>query len=526
VFTQMLPICEALEQTVRQYEQNTISISFVLKRNDVSELNPDQINQSFMYTLVLKDILLTIPFDKLDFKEFIDCCRDSYANNETELKIIDELEHKYHKDKSIWWYTREGFLYRVLNQALRSMDIDVIIIMGFFIQDLHNRIKKLHSKQFGDRHSAKPFVVYRGQVLSNKVFDQMEKANGGLVSFNSFLSTSKDHKVAEKFARRALTKEDSIGIIFVMTIDPSISSTPFASISNISYYQKENEILFSMHTVFLIDDIKLIDDNACLWQVNLTQTRNNAHQLCALTKRLRDEVKGFTGWDEFGRILIKLGQLKKAQEVYMAMLQKTSNDYDKANIYNQLGCIKDIQGENAESITFYKKSLEIIEENGPKDYSDTSYYFNLASSYNNIGVLYDRMGEYSDALLYHKKAFELRQKICHPLHPDQAGSYTNLGLSYKKMKDDSNALSSLQQALEIRRKNLPADHLDLAQSYLNLVSLFEQMGKHVEARSYCEKALAIQEKTLPSNHPALVKTRNYIKQISSKKTTSRDGSSD
>jgi hypothetical protein len=42
-----------------------------------------------------------------------------------------------------------------------------------------------------------------------------------------------------------------------MEINPLISSTPFASVSNHSYYSDiEKEILFSMHTVFRIQEIK------------------------------------------------------------------------------------------------------------------------------------------------------------------------------------------------------------------------------------------------------------------------------
>ena len=41
-----------------------------------------------------------------------------------------------------------------------------------------------------------------------------------------------------------------------MTIDPSISATPFANVKNVSYFQEEEEILFSMHSVFRIGQVK------------------------------------------------------------------------------------------------------------------------------------------------------------------------------------------------------------------------------------------------------------------------------
>jgi uncharacterized protein YrrD len=60
-----------------------------------------------------------------------------------------------------------------------------------------------------------------------------------------------------------------------MTIDPSKSTTPFASINGVSYFPAEDEVLFSMHTVFRIQDIKSIGENQRLIQVDLTLTDEN-----------------------------------------------------------------------------------------------------------------------------------------------------------------------------------------------------------------------------------------------------------
>ncbi|CAF4434233.1 unnamed protein product, partial [Adineta steineri] len=47
----------------------------------------------------------------------------------------------------------------MLNKALRTQDIEIIIKMGFFIRDLHQQIELLHSatKNQGS------LTVYRGQ---------------------------------------------------------------------------------------------------------------------------------------------------------------------------------------------------------------------------------------------------------------------------------------------------------------------------------------------------------------------------
>ena len=102
----------------------------------------------------------------------------------------------------------------------------------------------MNSEQCGDDSSRKSFTVYRGQGLSKTDFEQLTKTKGGLISFNNFLSTSKDRNVSLVFADQAAINPDLVGILFIMKIDPTKSTTPFASISGVSYFPKEDEVLF------------------------------------------------------------------------------------------------------------------------------------------------------------------------------------------------------------------------------------------------------------------------------------------
>ncbi|CAF4369023.1 unnamed protein product, partial [Adineta steineri] len=159
------------------------------------------------------------------------------------------------------------------------MDVDMIIRIGFFIKDLHRDIQRLHSEQFHGQQSNKTFTVYRGQGLSKEDFTEMTKTKGGLLSFNNFLSTSRNRNVPLVFAQQAATNPDLVGILFVISINPKDSTTPFASVSSVSYFHTEDEVLFSMHTIFRIGDIKPIDGNNHLYKVNLTLTNDNDQDL-------------------------------------------------------------------------------------------------------------------------------------------------------------------------------------------------------------------------------------------------------
>jgi tetratricopeptide (TPR) repeat protein len=546
VYTDITSICKALKRAAQDCDHNSVSISFVKIADEISNENLDQLDQSFMYTQILKDILLAIEFEQIHINDFLTYYREQLAGNSAELTKVDKIEKEYHDHQPIWWYTYQCFLYSTLNKALRTMEVALIIKMGFFLRDLHNHIAALHSKQYGGHHHSNSFPVYRGQGLSRADFDRLKMTQGGLISFNNFLSTSLDRAVSFAFAESNQYNPDFIGVLFEITIDPSISSTYFARIDDVSAHQMEEEILFSMHSVFRIGEIKQIDNNNSLYQVDLKLTADDDQQLRTLTECIRKEVVGETGWRRLGQLLIRLSQFDKAEELYNVLLEQTSDEGEKAIYYNNLGHIKDNQGDYEKAIEYYEKALAIwqktLSPNDPMlatsygnigavyknmgDYtralsvlqkaleiSQKTLFVNhpsLANSYSNIGSVHDNMGEYSKALSYYEKALEIDQKNLPSNHPLLATSYANIGLGYDKIGEYSKALSFYEKALQIKQKTLPPNHPDLATSYNNIGSVYDNLGEYSKALSFYEKALEIYQKTLSSNHPFLTASYNNI----------------
>ncbi|CAF4163781.1 unnamed protein product, partial [Adineta steineri] len=219
VFTDIAPICEALKKAAHQCEQNAIPMSFVGSNKKLDQLDP-----SFMYTQIIKEIILTIKFGQNHIQDYLNYCRDAFADNEEEMGNIKRLESQYHKKTPIYWYTCQMFLYPMLNRALRLMDGDIITHMGFFISDLHRQIEQLHQEQYADTTAADTFTVYRGQGLSTGDFEQMSKTKGGLISFNNFLSTSKVRNISLGFSQDAAINPDQVGVLFIMKINPTQST--------------------------------------------------------------------------------------------------------------------------------------------------------------------------------------------------------------------------------------------------------------------------------------------------------------
>jgi tetratricopeptide (TPR) repeat protein len=385
------------------------------------------------------------------------------------------------------------------------MDVNTIIKMGFFIADLHRHIKQLHSEQFGGHHSDKTFTVYRGQVMSKEGFGQLRKRQGGLMSFNNFLSTSKDRQISLQFAYQAVENPDLVGVLFIMTIDPSQSTVPFAATTDVSYNNKADEVLFSMHTVFRIHNIKPLDKNNHLFEVNLALTNDTDQDLCVLANRIREETSASTnGWYRLSQLLLEMGKIDEAQQINNALLKQTTNDTENGDNYEQLGRGKYHQGDYKEALKFYEKALELRQKTLPSNHP------NLASSYFNIGLVYFNTGEYLKALSYHEKVLEIRQQSLHPSHPDLASSYNNIGLVYFNMANYSKALSYHEKALEIQQKGLPPNHPDLASSYNNIGLVYFNVSDYSKALSYHEKALEIRQQSLPPGHPQIVSSYKKI----------------
>ncbi|CAF5016390.1 unnamed protein product, partial [Rotaria sp. Silwood1] len=147
VYTQIEPICNALQIDRRKCDQNMIPISF------------NRIDPLFMYTQLLKEALLDIEDDdEKSIKELIDYCR---LQSDACEKTLEKIEEEYHNHSPIWWYTGPYFIYSMLNYGLRQMDVDIILKMGFFIRHLHNHISELNREQ-QDSMSTN-FQVFRGQ---------------------------------------------------------------------------------------------------------------------------------------------------------------------------------------------------------------------------------------------------------------------------------------------------------------------------------------------------------------------------
>ena len=177
------------------------------------------------------------------------------------------------------------------------------------------------------------------------------------------------------------------------------------------------------------------------------------------------------GWSRLGLVLWKMGESTMAQQIYGALLKQATKDSAKAPIYEALGLMmKRAQGEYAEALAYYKKSIEIKEKQIPRN------NLSLAMSYNNSGNVYYSINDYRKALSFYQKDLEISEKSLFPTHPSLANTHYNIGLLHEKMGNYSRAQSSFQRAVDIAKSSLPLNHPDLGEYQNNLTRIKKKLN--------------------------------------------------
>ncbi len=123
----------------------------------------------------------------------VDKCRLDYVNNKIEEKKINDFANDYTPKSAVAWYTRDSFLYRLLNEALRTENIDDIFKYRFFIADLYQQLNELHTDCIQKRSVYNENViltVYRGQSMYAMELKKIQDNIGGFISINTFFSTT------------------------------------------------------------------------------------------------------------------------------------------------------------------------------------------------------------------------------------------------------------------------------------------------------------------------------------------------
>lgn len=100
IFHDINSICNHMKNAVKEVEQNMSSISVL---GDSTRMDLNQLSPSFMYSQLLKDIILNTNFTNESKSEFIEYCRTGYQNNRVALDTIEQFSKEYLGHSPVWW---------------------------------------------------------------------------------------------------------------------------------------------------------------------------------------------------------------------------------------------------------------------------------------------------------------------------------------------------------------------------------------------------------------------------------------
>ena len=142
----------------------------IVNLNGVEEQSTSGVDGRFVQYQLLISRLLKMKTTPEDKKELLCQCRKSYKDNPCQLKYVKELEGEYVGEHALWWYSRESFLYRMLNEALRIQNIDLLFLLRFFIRDIR---KQLRQRQYLSPYSSlSSSSHFQGRIKSLDKFRQ------------------------------------------------------------------------------------------------------------------------------------------------------------------------------------------------------------------------------------------------------------------------------------------------------------------------------------------------------------------
>jgi tetratricopeptide (TPR) repeat protein len=562
VFNDDVPLSIKVKDDVCSLSNVTFPFGlFDSTQQSLQDLSKEQ--ASFMWFQLLTEVLLRLPQTPEAKAEMVTECRATYKENEAQLEKITIFDKIYKTNDAIKWYTDNTFVFQLFNKAFRKQDFDVIFKYRYFLVDLYNQLALLYNQQHKDQEGH--LTVYRGQMMFRDELMKLKQNVGHLISINTFFSTSISCMVAANFSGNG--EQQSIGIvsvIFEITVDLKVPCRPFANIAQLSSIKDENEILFSIGTIFRIESVDLEIDT--IWLVKLTWT-NDCNEKLKEMKQLTGLLDFYTGQNigdhpsvlTFGLFLSKMGLLRQALRFYVSLRKILPFDHPdrgvlfnnlgevlrKLNYFNQARCEFEMAlehctdtmsifhpfwgilhsnmalleltcGRPEQALKFYRCALLIINKlHEGDDWQITYVQEALASVYHGMASAYYYLDQYQQALQLNQKALQIELRILPHDHPTLMESYHELGNVNIKLNNFTKALEDYEESLRISQKNLLVNDWRFVSLHINIAILTYNVHKNIpKTLIHCTYALQLMENSTfaltSHNRMVIYKTLAYL----------------
>ena len=316
-------------------------------------------------------------------REMIEFCRENHQKTKEDEKSISKFENEsvtVNAEKAVLWYTCNSPFYRCINQAFVSAHIPTIYKLRYLIRLICRQLDELSQSQSLSR-SGSHFRLYRGQALPLSQVRQLADHLEDLISFNSFVSTSKLKEVAKKFSAHRKTG-DTVRVLFEIDVaNDCVHSIAIADVRSMSEYEEEEEHLISVGSIFRIQSVRF-DKASDLHRVRLSLTN---HEQLTVNKYIEQTYENSSDATDrsilFGKLLFDMGESNFAIQYLLKAIESLSDDnnHKRPTYLNNLGVCYNEIGEKQKALTYYKGAQRI--------YELSKNEHGLAACYHNVKVI-------------------------------------------------------------------------------------------------------------------------------------------
>ncbi|CAF4773338.1 unnamed protein product [Rotaria socialis] len=215
------------------------------------------------------DTLLCMPHTLESKADMLAEFRHAYSDNQEALAQIDNFENIYNSNAAVQWYTRDSFVWRTINQALRSSNVESMFKLRYILTDLYAHLQESYDQKHLSFQMLTPEIFYRGQMMSREEFNTFKTLQGNIIAINTFLSTTASMQIALMYAGQYCENPDLVSVVFHIETNMGALVRPYANISHYSLFRDEQETLFAMGSVFRIGNIRQLPNADYVWTIHL-----------------------------------------------------------------------------------------------------------------------------------------------------------------------------------------------------------------------------------------------------------------
>ncbi|CAF3369842.1 unnamed protein product [Rotaria sp. Silwood2] len=470
ISTEISQLIDQIKFDIRRIEYEYMKFEILQKSNASSKfsISPNKQEYSFMFTKLLKDIFLKFEDDSTP--ELIEYYQSRYHDNSSMLGVIDEFKRTYQANKAINWYTRDSFIYRTVNEALRTQNAEALYKMRTFIRHLHQQLVSIQAES-----QISMLTLYRGLKMKINEFEKIRNNEGGLLSISSFLSTTASKDLAVVYAGHTDSRE--IAVVFELKIDSNeITNSTFACIEQFSHFgQSENEWLFSVGSVFRIREIQQIES---IMLISLVLTDDQDENLQKLTEHMHKiiQIEYRNPLVALCRLFARMGKYETASELCKKNGELENGWEMLATLFDTYGLMHANQRNDKNALHYHRKALNTMTQHVAKN--DPI----LASYYKTVAISYSAVNQDKLALDHYQIAIDLELQALQPDYTSIAYSYDAMGnILHYTFQQYNRALQYYKHALKLMLENLPPNHDDIISLYQEMADIYDEQGKYDEA---------------------------------------------